>query len=61
MTTPEEYNRIMTKRVLWKLDLHILPPLAFVSVLFVRRSLTYCLIQLWLANFIDRSNVGNAR
>ncbi|KAF8913881.1 MFS transporter [Gymnopilus junonius] len=35
----------MTRRVLWKLDCHILPPLAL----------------LWLANFIDRSNVGNAR
>ncbi|CAA7259745.1 unnamed protein product [Cyclocybe aegerita] len=35
----------MTKRILWKLDCHILPPLAI----------------LWLANFIDRSNIGNAR
>lgn len=35
----------MTSRVLWKLDLHVLPPLAL----------------LWLANFIDRTNVGNAR
>ncbi|KAF8165361.1 MFS general substrate transporter [Crassisporium funariophilum] len=35
----------MTKRILWKLDCHILPPLAL----------------LWLANFIDRSNIGNAR
>ncbi|KAF9058209.1 MFS general substrate transporter [Panaeolus papilionaceus] len=35
----------LTKRLLWKLDTHILPPLAL----------------LWLANFIDRSNVGNAR
>ncbi|KDQ64485.1 hypothetical protein JAAARDRAFT_116650 [Jaapia argillacea MUCL 33604] len=35
----------LTKRVLWKLDIHILPPLAL----------------LWLANFIDRSNIGNAR
>jgi len=32
-------------KVLWKLDCHILPPLAL----------------LWLCNFIDRSNVGNAR
>jgi len=31
--------------VLWKLDCHILPPLAL----------------LWLANFIDRSNIGNAK
>ncbi|KAH8113462.1 hypothetical protein DFH11DRAFT_1727931 [Phellopilus nigrolimitatus] len=38
-----EYIR-MTKRVLLKLDLHVLPPLAL----------------LWLANFIDRTNVGNA-
>ncbi|RDB22580.1 hypothetical protein Hypma_010216 [Hypsizygus marmoreus] len=35
----------MTKQILWKLDCHILPPLAL----------------LWLANFIDRSNIGNAR
>ncbi|KAJ3869644.1 MFS transporter [Lentinula novae-zelandiae] len=40
-----DYERKMTKRVLWKLDCHVLPPLAL----------------LWLANFIDRSNVGNAR
>ncbi|KAF8469445.1 MFS general substrate transporter [Gautieria morchelliformis] len=37
-------NRIMTKRVLWKMDLHVLPALAL----------------LWLANFLDRTNVGNA-
>ncbi|TFK43548.1 MFS transporter [Crucibulum laeve] len=35
----------LTKRILWKLDCHILPPLAL----------------LWLCNFIDRSNIGNAR
>jgi len=35
----------MAKKILWKLDCHILPPLAL----------------LWLCNFIDRSNVGNAR
>jgi MFS family permease len=35
----------MTRRVLFKLDCYILPPLAL----------------LWLANFVDRSNVGNAR
>lgn len=35
----------LTKRVLWKFDSHILPPLALV----------------WLANFLDRSNAGNAR
>ncbi|TDL29207.1 MFS general substrate transporter [Rickenella mellea] len=40
----EEYRK-MTRRVLWKLDMHVLPPLAF----------------LWLANFIDRTNIGNAR
>ncbi|KAL0949961.1 hypothetical protein HGRIS_009981 [Hohenbuehelia grisea] len=46
MPTPEsDHNRALTRRVLWKLDIHILPPLAL----------------LWLANFIDRSNVGNAR
>ncbi|RXW25140.1 hypothetical protein EST38_g705 [Candolleomyces aberdarensis] len=38
-------HREMSKRVLWKLDCNILPPLAL----------------LWLANFIDRSNIGNAR
>ncbi|KAJ3722977.1 MFS transporter [Lentinula raphanica] len=40
-----DYERQMTRRILWKLDCHVLPPLAL----------------LWLANFIDRSNVGNAR
>jgi len=40
-----DYERKMTKRVLWKLDSHVLPPLAL----------------LWLANFIDRSNIGNAK
>lgn len=35
----------LERRVLWKLDIHVLPPLAL----------------LWLANFIDRSNIGNAR
>ncbi|KAH9482627.1 putative transporter [Psilocybe cubensis] len=39
------HQKTLTKKVLWKLDCHILPPLAL----------------LWLANFIDRSNVGNAR
>ncbi|KAF9462632.1 MFS general substrate transporter [Collybia nuda] len=45
MSKQDEYDRIMTRRILWKLDSHILPPLAL----------------LWLANFIDRSNVGNAK
>ncbi|KAF8897517.1 MFS general substrate transporter [Infundibulicybe gibba] len=45
MLTPGESDRAITKRILWKLDCHVLPPLAL----------------LWLANFIDRSNVGNAR
>ncbi|THH32727.1 hypothetical protein EUX98_g1476 [Antrodiella citrinella] len=43
-----EAEKAMTRRVLWKLDLRVLPPLAL----------------LWLANFIvrpDRTNVGNAR
>ncbi|CDO71341.1 hypothetical protein BN946_scf184908.g99 [Trametes cinnabarina] len=38
-------TKALTRRVLWKLDLHVLPPLAL----------------LWLANFIDRTNIGNAR
>ncbi|KAI0068665.1 MFS transporter [Artomyces pyxidatus] len=38
-------HKILTSRVLRKLDSHILPPLALI----------------WLANFIDRTNVGNAR
>ncbi|PPQ69879.1 hypothetical protein CVT24_003214 [Panaeolus cyanescens] len=42
---PELTHAQLTKRLLWKLDTHILPPLAL----------------LWLANFIDRSNIGNAR
>lgn len=32
-------ERLMTKRVLWKMDMHVLPALAL----------------LWLANFLDRS------
>ncbi|PFH50852.1 hypothetical protein AMATHDRAFT_192456 [Amanita thiersii Skay4041] len=36
---------MLTKRVLRKLDYHVLPPIAL----------------LWLANFLDRSNIGNAR
>ncbi|KAJ7129696.1 MFS general substrate transporter [Mycena epipterygia] len=42
---PKHYDRAMAKKILWKLDCHILPPLAL----------------LWLCNFIDRSNIGNAR
>ncbi|CAK5275558.1 unnamed protein product [Mycena citricolor] len=38
-------ERALTRKILWKLDCHVLPPLAL----------------LWLCNFIDRSNVGNAR
>ncbi|KAK1235573.1 hypothetical protein PQX77_001194 [Marasmius sp. AFHP31] len=45
MAFQTDYERELTRRVLWKLDIHILPPLAL----------------LWLANFIDRSNIGNAR
>jgi hypothetical protein len=30
MPAQSEYDRRMTKRVLWKLDCHILPPLALV-------------------------------
>ncbi|KAH9938279.1 MFS general substrate transporter [Fomitopsis serialis] len=41
----ERVHREMDRRVLWKLDLHVLPPLTL----------------LWLANFIDRTNVGNAK
>ena len=40
MSTQEEKNlndRKMTRRVLWKLDMHVLPPLAFVSDVFNRR------------------------
>ncbi|KAJ7180067.1 MFS transporter [Mycena crocata] len=42
---PIHYDRAMAKKILWKLDCHILPVLAL----------------LWLVNFIDRSNIGNAR
>ncbi|KIY71431.1 MFS general substrate transporter [Cylindrobasidium torrendii FP15055 ss-10] len=41
----DEQDRKITRRILWKLDIHILPAIAL----------------LWLANFIDRSNIGNAR
>ncbi|OCB84497.1 MFS transporter [Sanghuangporus baumii] len=40
----EDY-RMMSRKILMKLDLQVLPPLAL----------------LWLANFIDRTNIGNAR
>ena len=57
-------SRSLTRKVLWKLDIHILPALAFVRTPFISRYLSLCLIplrQLWLASFIDRANVGNAR
>ncbi|KAJ7368288.1 MFS general substrate transporter [Mycena albidolilacea] len=41
----KHYDPVMANKILRKLDYHILPPLAL----------------LWLCNFIDRSNVGNAR
>ncbi|KAK7470670.1 hypothetical protein VKT23_002092 [Stygiomarasmius scandens] len=40
-----EYEHRLTRTILWKLDTRILPPLAL----------------LWLASFLDRSNIGNAR
>jgi MFS family permease len=40
-----ESHKKMTRRVLWKLDCYVLPPLAL----------------LWLFAFIDRSNIGNAK
>nr|GAT59405.1 MFS transporter [Mycena chlorophos] len=45
MTQSQLSDAAMERRVLRKLDLHILPPLAL----------------LWLCNFIDRSNIGNAK
>ncbi|KAF6762630.1 MFS general substrate transporter [Ephemerocybe angulata] len=58
----DAYARGMTKRILWKLDSNILPPLALVSTsrcpLFSDMKVVS---KLWLANFIDRSNIGNAR
>ncbi|KAI0036750.1 MFS general substrate transporter [Vararia minispora EC-137] len=42
---PDETQNKLRNRVLWKLDIHVLPPLAL----------------MWLANFIDRTNIGNAR
>ncbi|KAF9495674.1 MFS general substrate transporter [Pleurotus eryngii] len=45
MSFQESDHKALTKRILWKLDCRILPPLAL----------------LWLANFVDRSNIGNAR
>ena len=62
--TDAERKKELTRRILWKLDCNILPPLALV------RWLPLCsmclpaelqLVKLWLANFIDRSNIGNAR
>jgi MFS family permease len=41
----KHYDHAMARKILWKLDCRVLPPLAL----------------LWLCNFIDRSNVGNAR
>ena len=56
-----EYKR-MTRKVLWKFDCHVLPPLALVRDSGdARTELTSWYTQLWLANFIDRTNVGNAR
>lgn len=54
--------RALTRSVLWKLDIHVLPPLAFVCPTLdpVNEFLDSVLSQLWLANFIDRTNVGNA-
>ncbi|KAI0921740.1 hypothetical protein AcW2_006624 [Taiwanofungus camphoratus] len=43
-TLTDEATKAITRRVLWKLDIHVLPPLAL----------------LWLANFLDRTNIGNA-
>ncbi|KAG5221608.1 MFS transporter [Salix suchowensis] len=45
MSFQESDHKALTKRILWKLDCRILPPLAL----------------LWLANFVDRSNIGNTR
>ncbi|KAI0068667.1 MFS general substrate transporter [Artomyces pyxidatus] len=41
----DDRRKTLTKGVLWKLDLHLLP--AFVLM--------------WMTNFIDRTNIGNAR
>ncbi|KAI0068668.1 MFS general substrate transporter [Artomyces pyxidatus] len=41
----DERRETMTKRVLWKLDFHVLPAFAL----------------MWLTNFMDRTNIGNAR
>jgi len=38
-------QKAITRHILWKLDLYVLPPLAL----------------LWLAAFLDRANIGNAR
>ncbi|OCH90976.1 MFS general substrate transporter [Obba rivulosa] len=43
-STSDQNVRSMSRRLLWKLDIHILPSLAL----------------LWLASFIDRTNIGNA-
>ncbi|CAL1700967.1 unnamed protein product [Somion occarium] len=43
--TESEETKSLTRRVLWKLDLHILPLLTL----------------LWLSAFTDRTNIGNAR
>ncbi|KAF8591497.1 MFS general substrate transporter [Ramaria rubella] len=44
LATHATKERSMTRRVLWKLDMNVLPSLAL----------------LWLANFLDRTNIGNA-
>ena len=53
------------KNVLFKFDIHILPPLALVRFTPMHvntgRLIDFCDVQLWLANFIDRSNIGNAK
>ncbi|KAK7695993.1 hypothetical protein QCA50_000633 [Cerrena zonata] len=44
-STTQQDAEVMTKRILWKLDLHVLPSLTL----------------LWLSAFTDRTNIGNAR
>ncbi|KAH9918200.1 MFS general substrate transporter [Epithele typhae] len=62
----KQLERKLTRRVLWKLDIHVLPSLAFVSLFILSTPSalplsTSIFLKLWLANFIDRANIGNAR
>lgn len=65
-TSIERNDAQFSRQVTRKLDWHILPVLSVVRMLcslmhriLSLRFLIYC--KIWLLNFIDRANIGNAR